>query len=63
MPVVVAVGCVVNGVVPSSHHRPQVAVDAVVNISSPDSLEEYEGYVGCEMSWHEEEGHNMRHRL
>lgn len=40
MPIVVAIGRVVNGVVTGSHNWPHLGMDAVVNVCSPYSLEE-----------------------
>lgn len=42
MAIVVPVCSVVNGVVTSTHNRPQLSMNAVMNICSPNSLKEKE---------------------
>lgn len=36
--IVMAVGNVVDGVVAGTHHRPELPVDAVMNVCSPNGL-------------------------
>ena len=61
--VVVPVRRVVDGVVASAHHRPDLAVDAVMNVARPDDFQEHEGRVGPEVCRDEKKSKHVRYGL
>lgn len=63
MAIVVAVSRMVDGVIPSAHDWPYLAVNAVVDVCRPHALQEHESDVRPEVRWEEEERKHMRYRL
>ena len=59
MAIVVAVSCVVNGMVTGTHDRPYLAVNAVMDVCRPHGLQEYKSNVRPEVRWENEEGKHM----
>lgn len=57
--IVVAVSRVVNGMVASTHDRPYLAVNAVMDVCCPHGLQEYESDVRPEVCWENEECKHM----
>ena len=63
MTIVVAVGGVVDCVVASTHDRPHLTMDAVMNVCRPQSLKKQEKYVSHKLGRDNEEGYHMWQRL
>lgn len=60
MAIVVAVRGVVDSVVRGTHDRPDLPVDAIVNVGGPYAFHEQEDYVCSEMHWNYKERYNVR---
>ncbi len=61
--IVVTVCCMVNGVIASTHDRPNLAVNAVMDVSCPHGLYEQESNVCPEVCWDKVERKHMRYGL
>lgn len=61
--VVMLVSGVMNRVVSSAHYRPELAMDAIVNVCRPYAFKEYKDYMCCEMHRNDEESYYVRYCL
>lgn len=59
MAVVVPVSGVVYCVIAGTHDRPDLTVDAVMNVCRPDTFAEQKKHMGQEMGWDKEKRNHM----
>ena len=63
MTVIVAVRCVVDGVVTRTHHRPHLPVDAIMDVGRPYRLAKEQSHMSGEVARYDEQCNHMRYGL